>query len=114
MLILYFQVVTLANKAEYIDLLSTWYQRTETEAEISAMLQGVRDVVPPAVLDTMGEVLTAADLSTLIAGHETFDVADWRAHATFRGFPEFSPQIDWLQQILEEEGPAFRRRCASP
>ena len=44
------------------------------------------------------------------AGRESFDVEDWRAHAVFRGFADGAPQPGWLQQILEDADPAFRRR----
>ena len=60
--------VTLENKGEYIELLSTWYQRTETEPEITALLQGVREVLHPSVLRAMGRVITAQELLVLIAG----------------------------------------------
>ena len=98
------------NKDEYIELLSRWYQRTEAEAEINAMIQGVKDVMPPAVLDAMAKVLTPADLSALIAGRESFDVDDWRAHAVFHGFDDGAPQPGWLHQVLAEAEPSFRRR----
>lgn len=101
--------VTLTNKDEYIEKLSLWYQRTETEAEIDAIVSGVKDVLHPSVLESMKKVITTSELLVLIAGRESFDVQDWRKHTVFRGFADDAPQPKWLQELLEEAEPAFRR-----
>ncbi|RHY18882.1 hypothetical protein DYB25_008838 [Aphanomyces astaci] len=66
--------VTDANKAEYVRLMVRYLVFGRVEAQLSALLQGVYDVVPP-------ELLMPFDHKELIlCGLAEVDVADWKAN----------------------------------
>jgi hypothetical protein len=104
------RAVTLANKAEYVELLSQWYQRVEAEAETVELLAGVWEVLPPRLAPRLASVLSTEELSLLISGRETFSLADWRRHTRFQGFPPGALQPEWLGELLAAGSLSFRRR----
>jgi E3 ubiquitin-protein ligase HUWE1 len=48
------------------------------------------------------------ELALLLAGSPDVDVEDWKAHATYTGYGESDPQIEWLWKLISELGPEER------
>jgi hypothetical protein len=72
------------------------------------LVGGVWEVLPP-IEDAIAAVLTTTELSSLISGCASFDVADWQAHSVFRDFAD-SPLPLWLAEILHRASAEFRGR----
>lgn len=69
-------LVTDENKEEYLDLLMKYKMFDSVKEQLSALLQGLYDVIPRTLL----AVFDYQELELLLCGVPNIDVDDWQAH----------------------------------
>ncbi|RQM26882.1 hypothetical protein B5M09_005426, partial [Aphanomyces astaci] len=102
------RAVTDANKAEYVRLMVRYLVFGRVEAQLSALLQGVYDVVPP-------ELLMPFDHKELIlCGLAEVDVADWKANTVTSSNLDNSSPLQvvclYFSIVVEAMSPVDRSR----
>mmetsp|Transcript_158295 Transcript_158295/g.303754 ORF Transcript_158295/g.303754 Transcript_158295/m.303754 type:complete len:751 (-) Transcript_158295:55-2307(-) len=89
--------VTEENKLEYIDKLSEARLCNGRRRELLFFIEGFHEVIPLEVLKEVS--LTPGELSVLISGVQTYDVAQWKANAEANNGEEV---VDYFWQVLTD------------
>ncbi|KAF0746370.1 hypothetical protein AaE_008154 [Aphanomyces astaci] len=98
--------VTDANKAEYVRLMVRYLVFGRVEAQLSALLQGVYDVVPPELLMPFDH----KEFELILCGLAEVDVADWKANTVTSSNLDNSSPLQWFWEVVEAMSPVDRSR----
>merc|ERR1719421_574212 len=92
--------VTLANRLEYVFLVSHFRLNTQMRKPCDAFLRGFSEVVPSAWVN----MFSPAELQLVLGGSDApLDVDDWQQHAVYSGgYHTGHPVIRWFWQVLRE------------
>ncbi|ETV71663.1 hypothetical protein, variant 1 [Aphanomyces astaci] len=100
------RAVTDANKAEYVRLMVRYLVFGRVEAQLSALLQGVYDVVPPELLMPFDH----KEFELILCGLAEVDVADWKANTVTSSNLDNSSPLQWFWEVVEAMSPVDRSR----
>eukprot|EP00929_Paragymnodinium_shiwhaense_P107399 TRINITY_DN73498_c0_g1_i1.p1 TRINITY_DN73498_c0_g1~~TRINITY_DN73498_c0_g1_i1.p1 ORF type:complete len:1036 (+),score=214.31 TRINITY_DN73498_c0_g1_i1:200-3307(+) len=102
------QAITEDNKQHYVELLCDWRMRGSVQRQVSAIVQGMRKIIPDDVWGTIQRLVTPDDLDLLICGLEEVDMKDWRDNSVcLDGVDEASWLAFW--SIAESFSPQQRK-----
>lgn len=73
--------VTEENKQHYVELLCDYRMRGAVQWQAEAMLEGMRSIIPPAVLGQIQRLVSPEELDVLICGLEEVDTNDWKENS---------------------------------
>merc|ERR1719421_610137 len=92
--------VTLANRLEYVFLVSHFRLNTQMRKPCDAFLRGFSEVVPSAWVN----MFSPAELQLVLGGSDApLDIDDWQQHTVYSGgYTHAHPVIGWLWQVLRE------------
>ncbi|CAB3224299.1 unnamed protein product [Arctia plantaginis] len=100
------EVVTDANKREYVRLYVAHRFTRGAERQWLALQRGLADIIPPQLL----RPLSPRDLQPLLAGRADLDPADWRRHTRLKHVAPDAPIVAWFWEIVEEFDADMRAR----
>jgi hypothetical protein len=95
------ELVTDANKEEYLRLFAQHRLAGQLEVQIKAFRSGLQKMIPPHMFEQIGGVFSASELQLLISGANTIDADDWRAHTRYSGgLTGSEPHITWFWDVV--------------
>ncbi|ORX68523.1 HECT-domain-containing protein [Linderina pennispora] len=90
-------LVTEANKAEYVRLVTEQRLSRAIKDQIAAFLTGFHDLIPQDLIQIFNE----QELELLISGMPDIDVDDWRNNTDYHGgYSASSAQIQWFWRAV--------------
>ena len=99
------ELLTEANKFEYVRLMVDFALVASIRPQMEAFLGGIRRMISSDSISN----LSVKQLEQLISGNPTIDVQDWRENTMYVGYSSQSPQIIWFWQAVETLSQAERR-----
>jgi E3 ubiquitin ligase SMURF1/2 len=105
-------LVTDENKEEYLDLLMKYKMFDSVKEQLSALLQGLYDVIPRTLL----AVFDYQELELLLCGVPNIDVDDWQAHTDVKYQDLDKPSklerkvVDWFWETVRRFSQEERAR----
>jgi E3 ubiquitin-protein ligase NEDD4 len=100
------EMITDQNKHEFVELLTNYLLVICIERQLAAFCSGLSEYVP---VDCLHRWFSAMDLTVLISGPETVNVADWKGHTRYRGQLKSSAnQCIWFWEHIESVGDVER------
>ena len=69
-----------------------------------AFAKGIGDIIPASSLAPF----TASELSLLLSGLPTIDVADWERNTALSGYSKADPQVLWFWRVVHSLSQAER------
>lgn len=88
---------------DFLEQQITYRTCRRVEEQLSAMLRGFYDVLPPSLLS----VFDFQELELLLCGLPTIDMEDWKAHSVYEGAYEAKGAahkvVRWFWEIVEDE-----------
>jgi len=96
------QVVTDANKAEFVKALTEWRLFGSIEPQIAVMAHGLRKVVPESVLQELRGLLRPTEIAQLLSGLGEINVSDWEQHTAYsQGLQRDSDLVVWFWRAVQ-------------
>jgi len=97
------ELVTDANKGEFVKRLTEWRLFGAIEHQIEAMRVGLRRVVPEAVQRELRSLLPPTELARLLSGLGEIDVDDWERHCAYaQGLQRDSAVVTWFWRTVRD------------
>jgi len=94
--------VTGSNVEKYLSLMLRFVMLDRHHLQLSFLLKGFEEVLPPALI----AVFSAREFEGMLSGLDTVDVDDWRANTTYRGkyakHGENHEVVDWFWKLVKE------------
>ncbi|CAK4078056.1 unnamed protein product [Aphanomyces euteiches] len=90
--------VTDSNKHEYVSRMVEYLLFGRVEDQMTALVQGVYEVVPPELL----MALDHKEFELILCGLTDIDVADWQANTVVSSNLEESKTLEWFWEIVSE------------
>ena len=87
------------NKHEYIELMVQWRAVTRVQRQISAIKNGLFEVIPRGILAQFND----RELEFLFCGVSEIDVSDWKNNTLYRRYSEKDQIVQWFWKIVETE-----------
>jgi len=87
------------NKEEYLAKLSEAHLCNGRRRELTFFVEGFHEVIPLESIKRVG--LTPNELSVLISGVQTYDVAAWKKNAEVNSASSGSDVVGWFWEVLE-------------
>jgi len=104
-------VVTEANKAEYVSLISQHRMTTAIQEQIACFKQGFHSLVPKELV----AIFDDRELELLLSGLPEIDVDDLQANTEYTGYTAATPVIQWFWEVVrslsEEDLARFLQFC---
>uniref|UniRef100_UPI00358E10FD E3 ubiquitin-protein ligase HACE1 isoform X2 n=1 Tax=Myxine glutinosa TaxID=7769 RepID=UPI00358E10FD len=92
-------MVTQANKAEYVQLVTELRMTRAIQPQINAFLQGFHQFIPPSLVQLFDEY----ELELLLSGMPEIDIDDWEHNTEcISGYDEDSQVVKWFWQVVGE------------
>lgn len=88
--------VTEENKLDYVRLVSESRMTTSIKAQISAFLEGLRELIPHSLISIFNE----QEIELLTCGLPDIDVDDLYANTEYSGYTLSSQQIQWFWECV--------------
>jgi len=96
------EVVTEANKYEYVKLKIQQKLVGAVNQQLDAIKKGFSEVIPSEQCD----VLSGAEFEALLCGVPQIEVQEWERHTAYRGYTASSPQVQWFWQFVRSLTPS--------
>ncbi|KAF0700652.1 Aste57867_8830 [Aphanomyces stellatus] len=90
-----------SNKAYYVELMTRHWLFGRVETQLTALLQGLYDIVPPELLLPFDH----KELELVLCGLSVIDVSDWKTHTMVSLRLRHSRVLDWFWEIVESMPP---------
>ncbi|KCV70346.1 hypothetical protein H696_02673 [Fonticula alba] len=98
--------VTDDNKHEYVEKYVAWRCAHGTEAQMTAILHGLHEVIPRSML----QAFEPSELELLIGGRDDIDLDDWFRNTIYKKYTPVDPQIVWFWEVIRSWDPSKRRK----
>ncbi|KAI3653085.1 hypothetical protein MP228_002510 [Amoeboaphelidium protococcarum] len=91
------EVVTDANKMEYVKLVVEYRLTKMIQDQIKSFLEGFQEIIPKELIAFFSE----KELELLISGIPDIDIDDWKNNTEYRGgYTASSPQVQWFWRVV--------------
>ncbi|XP_071113082.1 E3 ubiquitin-protein ligase HACE1-like isoform X2 [Haliotis cracherodii] len=89
-------LVTDANKAEYVQLVTELRMTRAIMPQINSFLSGFHDYIPHSLVQLFDEY----ELELMVSGLPDIDLADWEANTGYTGYTVDTPVIQWFWEVV--------------